>query len=759
LKANSVMRNEIVQQSQTTANPIAFAPQADALSRLEPIAVPLGRIASTLRRHIWVLTVVFAIGVGGTYVVVRLLPKQYTAAATILIQSQHTQVSDLQAISPDSGDVNSLIRTQIDLLRSPALAMGVVRALDLTKNPEFAPHGGNVLEKIKALMEEIGLRRAVPETPLTLDDETQIAGAILNSKLGFANEARSSVLSVSVVTRDPALSARIANEVANQFLDFKRQEKFAAMQRAHDWFQDQMGKLADEVSAADRAVEQYRQQHGLDELPPDGGNSPRADTINRQLLDAINGQLAEVSREVALKQGQLAQAQAVMRGEASADALPQVLASPIITQVLSEISTVVGHEAQLAATQGPGNPELAAMRAQHAKLQVRAELAMAKVVSSLNADIKAARTQDQLLRQQIERLRAAVSTENSALQGLQVPQTKARATRSIYESFLNRATQLANVAGIQEQDASLVSGARPPLAPSAPQAARLIAVAALLSLVFGVAIACLIERMRTGFSLPEQLEGILGLPLVAVIPTVPRATLRGRCKNRAGIAFFASLDKLRGQMRALGERQPKVLMITSALPKEGKSAFALGLARSASAAGLQVLLVECDFRCPSLGVQFGLQTAPGLRNLLTSGVLGETSKVIHEPEPGLHIILGGHGKGDPQELLASDKMHALVASVRARYDLVVLDTPPVLPVADALVVAKQADATLMVVRWEKTARTPTLDAVRLLHDCRARIIGAVMTRVDRRTAARLGGSIAYAFGHYDGYHFPLVERA
>ena len=188
------MRNEIIQQSQTTASPIALTPHADALSRLEPVAVPLGRIASTLRRHIWVLMVVFAIGVGGTYVVVRLLPKQYTAAATILIQSQHTQVSDLQAISPDSGDVNSLIRTQIDLLRSPALAMGVVRALDLTKNPEFAPHGGNVFEKIKALMEEIGLRRAVPESPLTLDDETQIAGAILNSKLGFANEARSSVL-------------------------------------------------------------------------------------------------------------------------------------------------------------------------------------------------------------------------------------------------------------------------------------------------------------------------------------------------------------------------------------------------------------------------------------------------------------------------------------------------------------------------------------------------------------------------------------
>ena len=383
----------------------------------------------------------------------------------------------------------------------------------------------------------------------------------------------------------------------------------------------------------------------------------------------------------------------------------------------------MGHEAQLAATQGPGNPELAAMRAQHAKLQVRAELAMAKVVSSLNADIKAARTQDQLLRQQIERLRAAVSTENSALQGLQVPQTKARATRSIYESFLNRATQLANVAGIQEQDASLVSGARPPLAPSAPQAARLIAVAALLSLVLGVAIACLIERMRTGFSLPEQLEEILGLPLVAVIPTVPRATLRGRCKNRAGIAFFASLDKLRGQMRALGERQPKVLMITSALPKEGKSAFALGLARSASAAGLQVLLVECDFRCPSLGVQFGLQTAPGLRDLLTSGVLSETSQVIHEAwSLGCISSWEAMVRRTPRSSSRRTRCMHWSPRVRAPYDLVVLDTPPVLPVADALVVAKQADATLMVVRLGKDSAHTHIGCGAAATDCRARII-------------------------------------
>jgi capsular exopolysaccharide synthesis family protein len=447
-----------------------------------------------------------------------------------------------------------------------------------------------------------------------------------------------------------------------------------------------------------------------------------------------------------------------MHGGAPANTLPQVIASPMISELFSQISTIAGHEAQLASTQGPGNPELAATRAQHHKLQVRLELEMATIVSSLNTEIKAARAQEELLRQQMEQLRLVVSNENSALMGLQVPQTKARATRSIYESFLNRATQLANVAGIQEQDASLVSSARPPLSPSAPQGSRLIAVAGLFSLVLGVALACIIERLRSGFSLPEQLEGTLGLPLVAVLPKVPRATLRGRRKGHASIAFFAALDKLRGQIRAMGEARPKVVLITSALPKEGKSAFALGLARSAAAAGLQVMLIECDFRCPSLAAQFGLKPGPGLREILSGSVLGDISTVVHEPEPQLHVILGGCAKGDSQEMLASDQMHAVLTSARARYDLVVLDTPPVLPVADALVLASQVDATLMVVRWEKTARTPALDAVRMLLYSHARIMGTVMTRVDRRAAAKLGGRISYAFSRYDGYHLAQTFR-
>jgi succinoglycan biosynthesis transport protein ExoP len=747
------MRDEIVQHANTVLNTIPSGSPADAIGNLEPLAVPMGRFTSILRRHFFTVLFVFVLGVGGTGMVVRMIPKQYTAEAAILIQPQRTQVSDLQAISTDSTDISSLIRTQIDIVRSQSLAINVVKALNLQANAEFAPHAG-LTARIKALILKIARQPSAPAVAMAPEDAIQIAAGTLSGKLGFANETRSSVLNVSVTTGDPALSATIANEIANQFLDFKRQEKYAAMQRAHDWFQEQMGKLVEQLRAADLAVEQYRQQHGLDELPPDDGNASRTETVNRQQLNAISHQLSEVTRETALKQGQLAQAQAVMRGTLPADTLPQVIASPMIMQLLPQISAAAGHEAQLASMQGPGNPELVAVRAQLLKLQARASQEMAKVAISLNSEIQASRAQQHLLQDQMERLRSAVSNENSALIGLQAPQTKARATRAVYDSFLNRATQLANVAGIQEQDASLVSAARAPLGPSAPQVSRLLVVAVLLSSVLGVGLACLLERLRTGFSMPEQIEGTLGLPLVAVVPKVSRTALRGR---RRAVAFTASIDKLRGQIRAMGARRPKVVMITSSLPQEGKSEFAAGLARNAAAAGLRVILIECDLGYPSLAAKLGLKPAQGLCELL-SGDRVANSDVIHEPEPRLHLIMAGSLKSDPQELLASDRMSELLAAVRGHYDLVVLDTPPILPVADALVLASQADATLMIVRWEKTARTAARDAVRLLRESRVPIMGVVMTRVDMRKAAMLGGRMVYGFGQHKGYHVARTVR-
>ncbi len=748
------MQNRMIPRTSRALTRDAFVASEDGVDGLEPLAVPLGRMISILRRNLWVVLLTAVLGVGGTAVVVTVMAKRYTAEASIVIEPQRTQVSDLQAISPDAGDVSSLVRTQIDILRSPALTIGVVRALHLSENPEFIAHPNRLLSglhaRAEAFLKRIGLAATRPVRRPTDEDAIQGTASRLGGMISFANETRSSVLSIAATTHDPELSARIANEVVRQFLDFKRQEKFAAMQRAHDWFQEQMVTLSAQVRVDDLAVAHYRLEHGLDgESPNDGGTRPP--TVNRQQLEAISRELVEVSRERTLKEGELEQAQLAVHGRGSTNALPAVIVSPVVGQLLAEIAVAVGQEAQLATTQGDRNPALAAVRAQIQKLQRRAEHEMASVAGSLSVEVNAARAQETSLQQRMDALRQAVNTENSAGVGLQALQTNARATRNIYESFLTRATQLANVSGIQEPDASLVAGARPPLSPSAPQSGRLLAVASALSLALGIALACSIERLRTGFSLPEQLESGLGLPTLGLLPNVRSRLLHRPAKSRSAAAFSASLDRLRGQMRILGEERPRMVMVTSAMPKEGKSVFAAAFARNMASAGWRVLLLECDLCCPSLAGEFGLKAGAGLCDILSGKLLGKLDDVVSEPEPGLHVILAGSRATDSQELLASSRMSQLLAAVRANYDMVILDTPPVLPVTDALILARHADATLMVVRWEKTARAAALDAVRLLQDSQAQILGAVMTRVDMRAAALSGGRMSYAFSRYDGY--------
>jgi succinoglycan biosynthesis transport protein ExoP len=176
------------------------------------------------------------------------------------------------------------------------------------------------------------------------------------------------------------------------------------------------------------------------------------------------------------------------------------------------------------------------------------------------------------------------------------------------------------------------------------------------------------------------------------------------------------------------------------------------LARNMASAGWRVLLLECDFCCPSLAGYLGVPSGPGLCEILSGTSLGATENLIRQPARNLDVILAGKMRGDSQEMLASRRMSALLDDVRQRYDVVIMDTPPVLPVADALVLGRLADATLAVVQWEKTPREAVTNSIRLLRNSGSSVMGVVMTRVDLRKAAWGGGRMSYAFRHYDGYH-------
>ncbi|MDT8351770.1 GumC family protein [Roseomonas mucosa] len=718
---------------------------------MEPIGVPFGRVFHVLRRRKGVILGIIVLGMAGVTAVVMQLPPRYTAEAQILIEPRRTQVSDLQAITTEQVDVSNLMRTQIDIFRSPALAAKVVEALDLTNMPGFLPEPGGLSALLadakRWSMEMLGLATPAPRLEGPLDRE-QLAIQKVLGLITFSNEARSNVLRVSAETEDPQLSANIANEISNRFLDFKRNQKFAATQRAHDWFQERLAELSVKVRASERRISEYREQFGLNDTPLARDGEARTPSVNAQQLNEITRQLSLVTGDRVGKESRLNQVNTVLRNGGRMDTLPEVVDSPLIQALRQQEAVAIGREAQLSASASERSPEFLAAQAQRRGLQRRIQEEASNIVSGLNNEVIAIRAREASLRNTLDNLRSGVAVENAAEIQLQALTTEARANRVLYESYLNRAVQLANLTGIQEPDAEMVSPAAVPPSPSAPQRSRILVAAFLVISVLAIAIGFLLERLRTTFSSAEELEAALGIMPFGLIPkTSQRARALGNANSTSALQFAAALSKVRGGLQVLQvEKRPKVIMITSALPKEGKTVFATSFAKSAASSGWRVLLIDADMHRPGVAAQFGLSPSPGLDEVLTSTDPADYARAVRTVADRLDVLPTSVSAATPQDLLASDRMAEIIRKAREDYDVVVIDTPPVVPTVDGLILAHLTDATILAVRWEKTSRSSAQLALRLLRSSSATLVGSVLTQVDfKRAGISRAQNMAYLY--------------
>lgn len=715
----------------------------------EPIGIPFRNFVGVLRRWAWLVMLTVAVGVGCMTAFLVRTPPEYRSEASVLIEPRRTQVSDLQAISSES-DATNMMRSQIDIIKSPYIARKVVEDLALFDRPEFQPRPAFYAPLIAAVQRIAGM--PVPDLPAQTEHQRlEATFPLVLSVIGLQNEVRSNVLRIWAQTPDPQLSADIVNAFARQFLEFKRRQKYAAMERAHTWFSDRLVELAAKTRESERAVEAYRQQHDLAEVSGLGRGGP---TVNRQTLDEVIRHSAVVIAERYRKEAQLAQARSSLAAQGRMDALPEVLNSPIVQRLRDQEALVAAREAEISAALGDRSPDVIAIRSQRRGIERRLREEMTNATAGLANEVAAARAQETALAGRLQALRAAVSADNATEVRLQGLLSEAQANRQIYDSFLVRATQLANVAGIQEPDAELVSRATAAGGPAYPRKGRLLAIAFALSFVLGVVLACVVERMRAGFATPEEMEAQLGLPVIGLVPRVRRMARDAVPAGSGGADFALALGRLRGVLQVMDRAsRPRVVTVTSALPQEGKSVLAAALARNAARAGWRVLLIDCDMRHPAVAAAFRMRPEPGLAQLLAGGAPIDVAQLVRRDTSRLHVIPTGVARDDPQELLASPALTALLGAARGTYDLVVIDAPPVLPTVDALLLAQAADAVLLAVRWEKTSRAAVRDALSLLHGSGAQLLGAVMTQVQlKRFARSRAGGLAHVYRSAKGYY-------
>ncbi|MFP8878513.1 MAG: polysaccharide biosynthesis tyrosine autokinase [Myxococcota bacterium] len=709
---------------------------------IEPddVEIDIVEILRALRRRRWVLGGCVLLITSLVLLVTFQLTPLYTATAEVLIDPRDRNVADLDSVlsglSPDA----STIESQIQVIRSHSLALRTIEALGLERDPEFNP----ALREPSTLADLIswlkGLAPGEPEVPsederLALE-QTRILEAFSDA-LSVSRVGRSSYVIAIAFTSERAVGAsRVANTLADLYLVEQLEAKFEATERATDWLNERLGSLRTELEKSERLVEVYRSEHGL---VASGGV-----TVDEQQLAEINAQLILARAHMAEKQARFRHVTALLDAGSGVESVAEVLASTVVHDLRQKQAELAREQAELESRYGDRHPRMINIRAQRKDLELGVAAELQRIVANLENEVMVVRSRSQSLEQSLADEQRQRSAGEAARIRLRELSRQATANRVLYESFLGRFKETREQQGIQEADARIISKAAVPAEPSYPRKGLFAAAGLLASLLVGVGVVFLLERLDNGFRSGRQVEELLGLPLLTVIPELTRedAVVEGELLAPPDYVLARPRsvygEALRGLRTALllsnVDAPPRAVLFSSSIPSEGKTTTALSLGRAIARSEKRVVMVDADLRRPAVAKGLGLKPEAGLVECL-SGEVSLDEVILEDEASGMHVLPALEGAANAPDLLGSEAMQTLLEKLKTDYDLVLVDSPPLLIVSDASVLGRICDKLVFVVKWEETPRAAAVDAVHRLRQFDIDVAGVVFGRVDTRRDA------------------------
>lgn len=696
------------------------------------------------RRKLVILLVTAVIAIPGILVITRLSP-YFDAQALLAINTRKASFRDLQATVEVTNADAIAIATQVGIIRSPEMALRVVDRLHLDQAHEFTKVMDEPPPPWAALVSQAAAWLGAPIAPAakpTAEDRRQLTGRLLANDVTVINDGRSYLITIQVRTGDPSLSAGIANTYADLYLDFNRDLKIAAIRRANSLLDVQIAPMQQRLRTADEAVEAYRESNGLITNSGSGTDTQagRGMTVAEDQLGQINAQYIKASGELATKQAKLAQIrEAVAAGRL--ESLPAVVDSPLINTLRAQQTELSTKVASLSQTALPNNPTLQSALAASADVQRRINSEVSKIAASVSSEVAAAQGQVDSLRATLAHLQGQVAGESRANVTLRQLQSEASAARTVYQDYLGRFEQTSSEGALQEPEADLISAAVIPAERAGPRRGQLSAIVVVGALFIACLFALVLDRMRRGIRTMEQLEAETGLFGLGMVPLLSGSLFKHFELGRSSI-YTGAIGMVSSVLRFGGDKfRARVVLVTSAAPSEGKTTFAVSLAANVGREGGKALLIDCDLIRPA--VAKALRMNKGSKDAAAAATDGMLRQSVL---PGLDVmILPGNKTGLHLE---TDVLRRAIADAREHYDLIVIDAPPVLALADAPVLSLQTDGVIMVVHWRHTPIAAVTSALRLLQAYGVRILGGVITRVKLQELGADEGGHSYLYRSY-----------
>ncbi|MGH6707749.1 MAG: GumC family protein [Bradyrhizobium sp.] len=686
-----------------------------------------------------------------------LLTPRYTASAFVLINPQKTDVVDVQAVLSGLPTDQQSILSQARVLSSRNLAARTVKALSLDRDPEFnadlQPPTAvtNAVAAIQRILADVGLIFSNTMTDAQRAEKEQIT-VVDNFLLDLAvtPQSGSSVIQIAFTSNSPKTSASVVNTLADLYIAGQVEAKSAAVERANSFLNEQLKVLQEKTLESEAAVEAYRASKGLIRGKLDNEGA----TISSEQISDLGTQLVEAQAKRAQAEARLAQAESSIPFGDDAGSATEILDSPLI-QKLREQESDLGRELADAQQRfGPTNPQMIALRAQMANLQATINAETRKIVSALRKEAAVARANEHAIEAKLNELKIRVGGLNEADVQLRALEREADANKLLLQAFLARSVETSYQDSLLEPDAEIISRADVPQQPSFPQTKLLLMVSFLVAVFVAIFFALALESLDRGIRSAEQVRRLMGVRSLGLVPGLKAWRWSSRrpedyVLRKPASAFAESIRIMNADLTLMSPDQPsKTLLVTSAVPGEGKTTIVVSLARLLAASGHKVVVIDCDLRHPSIHRTFGAPLGPGLVELLSGTAPIET--VLHQDRKSSASIIPA-GKSTPlaAELLGSERMRSILSALAGFYDMIILDSAPVLAVSETRLLPRLVDKTVFIVRWAATHQKTVKLALEELADGGADIAGVLLTRVNVKKNAR------YDFGDSQYYYSGL----